>query len=151
MTGLVLKRLKNGLVAARLVPAYVLLGVLKHVVPLRWLARWAWCPPDRPRDRETERRLAASVFRLSRLTGLLDRDCLQRSFLLYRMLSRAGADPTIVVGFQRMNGRILGHAWVVVDGHPVIEPEVNLLRFSPTLAFGFQGAPLRAVPGQKAE
>src|SRR5262249_55817366 len=132
-----LNRLKNGFLVARLLPAYVLFGLLKHVVPLRWLVHWAWCPPDGPRDREAEHRLVARVFRLSRLTGLLDRDCLHRSLLLYSMLSRAGADPTLVVGFDRVNGRILGHAWVIVDGHAVIEPEVNLLRFLPTLGFGF--------------
>jgi len=65
------------------------------------------------------------------------------------MLSRAGADPTLVVGFDRMNGQILCHAWVIVDGHAVIESEVNLLRFSPALGFGFEGAPLPAVPDPK--
>jgi len=149
MSGLSLQRLKNGFLLVRLIPAYVLLGLLKYVVPLGWLARWAWCPPDGPRDRAAERRLALSVFRLSHLTGLLDRDCLHRSLLLYRMLSRAGANPTLVVGFQRLNGRILGHAWVIVDGHAVIEPEIDLLRFSPVFAFGFEGAPLLAVPDPK--
>ena len=90
--------------------------------------------------------MAARVFRLSQLIGLLDRDCLHRSLLLYRVLSRAGADPRLVIGFQRMNGRILGHAWVIVDGHAVIEPEVDLLRFSPVLGFGLKGAPLSVVP-----
>jgi transglutaminase superfamily protein len=145
MGALALNRLKNGLLVVRLLPGYVLFGLLKHVVPLRWLVRWAWCPPHGPRDLEGERRLAARVCRLSRLTGLLDRDCLQRSLLLYRMLSRAGANPTLVVGFRRMDGRIFGHAWVIVDGYPVIEPEVNLLRFSPMFGFGFGGEPLPAI------
>ena len=132
----------------RLLPAYVLLGVLKHLVPLRWLARWTWCAPTGPRDREAERHLAESVSRLSQLRGLPDRDCLQRSLLLYRVLSRAGADPTLVLGFQRRNDRILAHAWVIVDGHTVIEPEVDLRRFSPVLRFGLRGAllPARSDP-----
>jgi hypothetical protein len=146
MIALILNRFRNGWLIARLVPAYLILGLLKHVVPLSWLARWAWCAPDGPRDREAERRLAVRVFRLSQLIGLLDRDCLHRSLLLYRVLSRAGADPRLVIGFQRMNGRILGHAWVIVEGHAVIEPEINLLRFSPALGFGFEGAPLSVVP-----
>jgi hypothetical protein len=133
-------RLKTGLIVGRLLPAYLLLGLLKHVIPLRWLARWVWCPPVGPRDRNTEWRLAASVLRLSQLAGLPDRDCLQRSLLLYRVLSRVGAEPKLVVGFERMNGQILGHAWVIVDGHTVIEPETDLLRFSPAFGFGMRGA-----------
>src|SRR5262249_34548422 len=133
-------RLKTGLIVGRLLPAYLLLGLLKHLVPLRWLARWAWCHPRGLHHREAERCLTASVLRLSQLTGLPDRDCLQRSLLLYRVLSRAGAEPTLVVGFDRIDGRILGHAWVTTDGHAVIEREADLLRFSPTFSFGTRGA-----------
>jgi hypothetical protein len=140
-----LRRLRVGLVLGRLLPAYVLLGLLKHVVPLRWLVRWAWCPAAGLRDRGVEHQLAARVLRLSQLVGLPDRDCLQRSLLLYRVLSRAGADPTLVAGFHRMNGRIIGHAWVVVDGRAVIESEGDLLRFSPALGFGSGGALLSTV------
>jgi hypothetical protein len=128
-------RLRHSLVVGRLLPPYMLLGVLKHFVPLRWLAWWAWCPPSGPRDAKAELRLTASVLRVSQLAGLRDRDCLQRSLLLYRVLSRAGADPTLVVGFIRRNGRILGHAWVTVDGRAVIDSEPNLIQFTPALAF----------------
>src|SRR5262249_58589276 len=134
-----LNRLKNGLLVVRLLPGYVLFGLLKHVVPLRWLVRWAWCPPHGPRDLEGERRLAARVCRLSRLTGLPDRDCLQRSLLLYRVLSYVGAEPTLIIGFQRTNGRLRGHAWVTVDGRSVVEPETELVGFSPALRFGLRG------------
>jgi hypothetical protein len=71
--------------------------------------------------------------------GWADRDCLQRSLLLYRVLSHVGADPTLVVGFKRTNGRIRGHAWVTVHGHTLVEPEAQLLEFSPALRFGLRG------------
>jgi Transglutaminase-like superfamily len=77
---------------------------------------------------------------------LLDRDCLQRSLLLYRVLSRAGADPTLVVGFQRLDSRIMGHTWVLIDGHAVIESDADLIRFSPALRFGPRGALLPTPP-----
>jgi hypothetical protein len=135
----VMRRLNTGLVMVRLLLAYITLATLKHLVPLNWLVRWAWRPPAGPRDRDAERRLAASVLRLSQLMGWADRDCLQRSLLLYRVLSQVGADPTLVVAFQRTNGRIRGHAWVSVDGHTVVEPEAQLLEFSPALRFGLRG------------
>lgn len=124
---------------ARLLPAYLLLGILKHLMPLRWLARWTWCDQKGLRDRETERRLVLSVLRLSKMMRLSDRDCLQRSLLLYRELSRAGADPTLVVGFHELDGKILGHTWVLVEGRATIELEADLLRFTPALFFGSRG------------
>ena len=131
-------RFRKGLIALRLLPVYVLLSLFKHLVPLRWLARWAWCTPVGQRDRTAERGLAASVLRLSQLTGLPDRDCLQRSLLLYRVLSRAGAAPLLIIGFGRINGAVRGHAWVVVDNQPVLK-EAELLQFSPAFGFGAGG------------
>lgn len=124
----------------------MLLGLLKHLVPLKWLlARWAWRPPAGQRNREAERRLAGNVLRLRQLIGLPDRDCLQRSLLLYRVLSRAGANPKLVVGFHRLNGQITGHAWVLVDGHPVLESKDALRQFSSAMAFGAAGEILPTV------
>jgi transglutaminase superfamily protein len=130
-------------IIGRLLAAYLLLGVVKHVVPLALLARWAWRPPAGMRNHKVERRLVTIVVRLGQLIGLPDSDCLQRSLLLYHVLSRAGADPMLVVGFQQMNGLIIGHAWVIVDGHAVIE-EVDLRRFAPALCFGLGGALLHS-------
>ena len=135
----VLDKFEHLLGVGRLLAVYTLFGLLKHLVSLRLLARWAWCRPAGWRDRDLERRLQKRVIRLSQLVGLPDRDCLQRSLLLYRALSHAGANPKLIVGFDQMNGRIFGHAWVVVDGHPVIESETDVLRFSPVLAFGWRG------------
>jgi hypothetical protein len=140
------RQLQNGLLLMGLFPTYLLLGLIKHFVPLSRLAQWAWRPPVGPRSRELERRLAAGVVRLSQLTGLPDRDCLQRSLLLYRVLSRAGADPTLVVGFRHVNDRTVGHAWIKVDGNAVIETDADLSRFSTMLHFGARGKVLRSEP-----
>jgi hypothetical protein len=142
-------RLQNGLLVARLLPAYLLLGIVKHLVPLQWLVRWAWRPPASPRIRKVERRLTVGVVRLSQLTGMPDRDCLQRSLLLFRVLSRAGADPTLVVGFKHVHNCTVGHAWVVVDGHALIESDVDLLRFAAVLYFGARGALIPARSGSE--
>jgi hypothetical protein len=129
----------------RIVPAYVLLGLLKHRVPLRSLAKWTWCETTGPRDRLAERRLTANVLRLSKLLRIEDRDCLQRSLLLYRLLSAAGADPELVVGFREQDGKIIGHAWVLVDDVSIIERQSCLVRFSPAFRFGARGALLSEV------
>ena len=133
-------RLRTVLDGFHIVPAYVLLGLLKHLVPLRWLAKWTWCEKAGPRDRLAERRLAANVLRLSKLLRIADRDCLQRSLLLYRLLSAVGSDPEFVVGLREQDGKIIGHAWVLVDDMSIVEPESDLVRFSPVLRFGARGA-----------
>ena len=134
-----MRRLKTGFIMAHLLIIYIVLALFKHLVPLTWLVRRVWCPSVGPRDYEAEWRLTSIVLRLSRLTGLPDRDCLQRSLLLYRVLSHVGAEPILVVGFQRTNGHIHGHAWVTVDGRAVVEPEAELVGFSPALRFGLRG------------
>ena len=138
-------RLRTVLEGFHIVPAYVLLGLLKHLVPLRWLVKWTWCEKAGPRDRPAERRLTANVLRLSKLLRIADRDCLQRSLLLYRLLSAVGADPELVVGFREQDGKIIGHAWVLVDDMSIVEPESDLVRFSPVLRFGARGALLQEM------
>jgi len=145
MTPRVSNQIRTVLDGCRIVPAYVLLGLLKHLVPLRSLARWTWCETTGPRDRLAERRLTANVLRLSKLLRIADRDCLQRSLLLCRLLSAVGADPELVVGFREQDGKIIGHAWVLVDGKSLVEPESDLVRFSPILRFGTRGALLPQV------
>jgi hypothetical protein len=70
---------------------------------------------------------------------IADRDCLQRSLLLYRLLSAVGADPELVVGFREQDGNIIGHAWVLVDEVSLVEPQSDLVRFSPVFRFGARG------------
>src|SRR5262249_24672707 len=76
-----MSRFRTGADIACLFPAYVAFGMLKHLVPLRSLARWAWHHPTGERDREAERRLIAGVLRLSQVVGKGDHDCFQRSLL----------------------------------------------------------------------
>jgi hypothetical protein len=144
-------RARLGLAVGRLLPVYVLFGVMKHLLPLRWLVRLAWQYPVGRRDQEVERRAAANVWRLSQLAGLSDHDCLQRSLVLYRLLSRAAANPTLVVGLRRSDGCVEGHVWVIVDGHAVSEPDPGLLHFWPVLVFGWRGKLLESAPGRATD
>lgn len=138
MTGVFYRRIATASTIGRLAPAYAALGVLKHVMPLRRLAPRAWKQQQGPRDPEAERRVIGAVARLRSWFGA-DEDCLQASLLLYRELSGLGADPTLVLGFRRLNDHIQGHAWVLVDGR-IIPDEPDVLFFEPTLHFGRRGA-----------
>lgn len=131
------RRLRTAPTISRLLPAYATFGVLKHVVPLHQLARWAWNERHRKRDQNAERRVIVAIARLRRWFGR-DNDCLQSSLLLYHELSRLGADPTLAVGFRRQNHRVEGHAWVFVDGCAVPD-QSDELPFEPTLHFGRGG------------
>jgi hypothetical protein len=122
----------------RLATVYLLLGMLKHVVPFEWLVRWCWRDTDRARNGEAERRAIAVVTRLRSWFGTGD-DCLQSSLVLYRELSRLGAAPLLTVAFRRRNDRIEGHAWISVDGRP-IPRECDQHLFEPVMRFGRRGA-----------
>lgn len=134
------QRAATVLAVPRLAAWYLTFGVLKYVLPLGSFARWTWRDPRRARQREVERLLVERVKRVQRLLGGLDRDCLQRSLLLYRELSRAGADPVLVVGFRRAQGRLRGHAWIVADNDTVAEGDVR--EFVEMVRFGRRGVPM---------
>jgi len=51
----------------------------------------------------------------------------------------------LVVGLREQDGKIIGHAWVLVDEVSIVEPESDLVRFSPVLRFGAGGALLSKV------
>jgi hypothetical protein len=119
---------------------YLGFGVLRHLVRLDRLALWAWQSPDgRPAGPDHEARTVALAIRLGQLFRAIDRDCLQRSLLLYRELSAAGAAPSLVVGFGRQDTRVVGHAWVVVRGEPVAESPEWLASLAPAMVFGRGG------------
>ena len=141
MTTRLLRRLRTGPTIGRLLPVYAAYGVLKRLVPLERLARWAWKSGRPSRDPSAERRVVVAVARLRQWFGR-DADCLQSSLLLYRELSRLGAEPVMAVGFRRHPGGVEGHAWVSVDGHPVFNDSPDQ-PFTAALHFGRGGALLQ--------
>lgn len=130
--------------AGRLWVLYVLLAVLKRYVPLQTLARWLWVESRRPRDARSEQRAVDVVLALRRRLRTRD-DCLQASLLLYRELSRLGADPTLAVGFRRAGPHVEGHAWVAVDGRPV-DDIGDSNEFVPVFYFGPHGTLVESRP-----
>jgi hypothetical protein len=86
--------------------------------------------------------LAAWVFK-TRPPGSRD-NCLERALVTYRYLSGAGADPELVVGLSQPDERLLGHAWVVVDGQAVHDEPETLRRYATLLHFGSDGTMARS-------
>jgi transglutaminase superfamily protein len=67
-------------------------------------------------------------------------NCLERGLLLYRFLGLTNARPSLVVGFERGDERsVRGHAWVVVGGRPVDEPDASLSTFETAFTFDPDG------------
>jgi hypothetical protein len=98
------------------------------------------------RDREREAAIAsivAWVFK-TRPPGARD-NCLERSLVAYRYLSRAGADPDLVVGIERGSGGAHGHVWVTVEGRAVHDSPAVLATFEPILAFSSDGMLIRTA------
>ncbi|HLJ80291.1 MAG TPA: lasso peptide biosynthesis B2 protein [Ktedonobacterales bacterium] len=48
--------------------------------------------------------------------------CLRRSLLLYFVATRAGYSVQVVVGARRDGSGVTGHAWIELDGRPLLEP-----------------------------
>jgi hypothetical protein len=141
-------RLRTAVSVCRLLPWFLAFGVLKRFVALPTLARWSWRAPKRKAATPDAARIAAYVLRAGALAGVPDRDCLQRSLLLYRELSGAGLGPELAVGFQQENGGVTGHAWVSVRGAVIGERDLDQSRFAPILRFGERGTFMRdASPG----
>jgi len=131
--------LGTALALLRLVPAYLTFAVLKHVLALPRLARFAWRQPGEKANEDRRRRAVARVIRMRQLVPIADGDCLQKSLLLYRELSYEGADPVLVVGFRTTGRAVQGHAWVEVEGAAVADDGHDGEPFVPAVRFGREG------------
>ena len=121
---------------ARAIAWRMALPVLKYAVPLRTLARWMAAQPTSACSAEAREARLASVRRLLTQGGrlVISGNCLERSLVLYRFLGEVGASPTLVMGLNRDDAKVGGHAWVELDGEPLAQETVG--QFVPVLTFG---------------
>jgi transglutaminase superfamily protein len=115
----------------------VALPVLKYLLPIGTLTRLMWVKP-----RDGEGRLPGKpdvVLNAWRRGGrlLVSPNCLERSLLLYRLLSREGANPTIVFGVDRGPEKVAGHAWVEIDG--AVVHDAGTADYTRVATFGING------------
>jgi hypothetical protein len=104
----------------------LVLPVLKYTVSLPRLVRLMGCRPGRERDRRVEGQIIRFAWAIYRARPRRNRDnCLERSLLVLRYLSRAGAEPRLRIGARRRD-EVLGHAWVVLDDRPLFESVTSL-------------------------
>jgi hypothetical protein len=113
-----------------------IVGVAKHLIPVARLAALMWSDgSDREPDPASVQRIAGFVRRLSRPGG----NCLARSLVLYRFLSREGADPRLTLGLRQSGTALVGHAWVTVGDLPVLGPPPTTEAYVPVVSFGRGG------------
>ena len=114
------------------------LPVLKWMLPLPRLAALMWAGTERRvRDTAREQQITTLARGLSgRRGGRTFDNCLERSLVAYRFLSRVGAEPHLVIGVSR-DTPIRGHAWVRLDGEPLGD---RVDEFEEVTAFGPEGA-----------
>lgn len=122
------------------------LPMLKHVLSMQALARLMSRRSERARSQSEEASIISLSRRVTRFRPLPGRNnCLERSLLAYRFLSKAGADPRLVVGVKRLRDGVEGHVWVIVDGIPIHDSDLALAQFVPIVEFGPNGAPVRSA------
>lgn len=119
----------------------VALPVFRRILPVQRLAALMWDEPATPGSPALQRATAELAAKLTRLRLRGRANCLERSLLAFRFLARAGAEPSLVLGAATRDGEISGHAWVVVDGSPVLESPAALDQFLPLVEFGRNGRP----------
>lgn len=132
--------LRSPLLSVRILVWSVVLRLAKHLVPLPRLARLMWSSGRRRLGRDEQQRIVRLTQALPSLRAkAADDNCLERSLVAYRYLSRSGGDPILVSGVRRGGTGIQGHAWVLLDGEPVHEPAETLQEFVPVVRFGRGG------------
>ena len=129
------------ILATRALAWALVLPALKHVVSVKTLAAIMHRPPRRStRDAARERRIITFAHWGARLTRWnTGGNCLERSLIAYRYLCAAGAHPTLVIGVGRDRAGVIGHAWVLVDGQLVGEPQSAIACYTRAFAFGPDG------------
>jgi hypothetical protein len=129
----------------------VVLPIGKRALPLPRLVRLMRahsCATERDPEREAAiASIVAWVFK-TRPPGARD-NCLERGLVAYRYLSRAGAEPDLVIGVAKGTEGVRGHVWVTVDGRAVHDSPATLSGFEPILVVKSDGT-LTGTPPSSA-
>lgn len=135
----------DAVLLARMLGWSALLPVLKRTIPLHRLVRLMRLEPTgKARNREREAKVVALSGWVFRSRPRRGRDnCLDRSLVAYRFLSRMNTQPELVVGFGKDGEALLGHVWITVDKQPVHDPADSLEPYATIVVFGSDGLALK--------
>lgn len=64
-----------------------------------------------------------------------NRPCLRRSLLMFRWRLQHGLPVKLLVGVDRRQGELMGHAWLEIDGAPFREDALRLKEYVVMLEF----------------
>jgi hypothetical protein len=135
--------------AVRMAGWSIALPVLKHTLPLPRLGRLMWQGRTRGDASADVERIVELSRHVARIRPWHDRNnCLERSLIAFRYLSAAKADPRFVMGVRPARHGVEGHAWVEVDGEPLLEGG-DIATFVPLVVFG-DGGRREEVPAPPA-
>lgn len=128
---------------ARLLGWRVALAVLKRNVPIATLVRFMASPAGRS-TRDTRR-----IVELVDLTYAPRRDrdpgnCLDRSLVLYRFLSRSDPGTRLVLGVRPGSPALEGHAWVIAGDRAIGEAPADGGSFVTLATFASDGRRVEA-------
>ena len=128
--------------AVRMAGWRLVLPLMKRRLPLARLVRLMWRGEQaRPTTPQREARIAGLARVVYRSDHVSRRgNCLERSLVLYRYLSAAGADPQLVVGIRSGEAAVRGHAWITVRGEPIEEPPQSLDGLTEVVSFRGDGS-----------
>jgi hypothetical protein len=131
----------DALLLVRMAGWAAMLPALKYILPLQRLVRLAASGGEGARAPGREEKVTDLARVLYRSPAAVVRDnCLERSLVTYRYLSRANAKPELVVAMGKDGGNLLGHVWVTVDGKPLYDSPEKLAEFVPMVVFDSSGA-----------
>jgi Transglutaminase-like superfamily len=130
----------DAVLLARMAGWAAALPLLKYVMPLQRLVRLLAAGGDGERAPAREQKVADLARVLYRSPAAVVRDnCLERSLVAYRYLSRANANPELVVAMTGEGSALLGHVWVTIDGEPLYDSPEQLAEFVPMVVFDASG------------
>ncbi|HEX5415818.1 MAG TPA: lasso peptide biosynthesis B2 protein [Chloroflexota bacterium] len=121
------------------------LPVLKRVMPLPTLvARARSRPGTRTFSREQIGEIIAVTSRVYQVLRFGKAgNCLERSLVNYHFLSGSVPNLQLVIGVRRLDQRIVGHAWVTVDGQVLGENPASINSYVQVIRFDGSAVPTR--------
>lgn len=128
----------DALLAVRLFGWRLALAPLKRTVPVARLVRLMASSPGRPPG-DTRRivELVDWIFAPRRRADL--DNCLDRSLVLYRFLSRKEPGRRLVLGIRQESGALEGHAWVTAGDRAIGATPASGGGFVPLATFDAEG------------